>query len=140
MKRNPARWRTVEGRLGRELTIWVATVRRDGRPHLTPVWYVWLNERIYIAIGSNSQKFVNLKGNQAVALAIPNTDRVIILEGEAHAANRATIDKLGEYFFHKYEWDFRYDEAEDWRLVEITPYKILAWGDEFEESEGIRVL
>ena len=138
MRRNPARWRPIEARLGRELTIWIATVRGNGKPHLTPVWFVWLDDKIYIAIGTESQKFANLRSNQAVSLALPDSDKVVILEGEAHATDRNTTDKLGDYFFHKYEWDFRYDETSDWRLVEITPHKIMAWGDGFDD-EGIRV-
>ena len=106
---------------------------------MTPVWFVWLDGRVYIAIGTDSQKFTNLRGNQSVALALPDTVSVIILEGEAHAADRKTSDKLGEYFFNKYEWDFRYDDSADWLLVEITPHKILAWGDDYE-NEGIHVL
>jgi general stress protein 26 len=129
----------MEARLGRESTIWVVTVRRDGRPHLTPVWYIWLEDRIYIAIGTDSQKFANLRGNQSVAIALPDTESVIILEGEAHAADRSTSDNLGEYFFHKYEWDFRYDDSADWRLIEITLHKILTWGDGYDD-EGLRVL
>lgn len=139
MRRNPARWRTLEARLGREFTIWIATVRYDGRPHLTPVWYVWLEGHIYLAIGEGTQKFANLRGNQSVALALPDTENVIILEGEAHAADRSTSDRVADYFYHKYEWDFRYDHDNNWRLIEVTPRKILTWGDGFED-EGIRVL
>jgi len=139
MRRNPARWRTLEARLGREFTIWIATVRHDGRPHLTPVWYVWLEGCIYVAIGTESQKFVNLRGNQAVAFALPDTENVIILEGEAHAADQSTSDRVADYFYHKYEWDFRYDNDANWRLIEFTPHKILTWGDGFDD-EGIRVL
>lgn len=138
MRRNLARWRPIEARLGREMTIWIATVRGDGRPHLTPVWFVWLDDKVFIATGTETQKFSNLRGNQSVTLAIPDPDQVIIIEGEAHAADRESTGKLGEYFFNKYEWDFRYDETADWRLVEITPHKILAWGDGFDD-EGIRV-
>jgi hypothetical protein len=64
---------------------------------------------------------------------------VIIIEGEAHASDRATTETMADYFFNKYEWDFRYDESMDWRLVEVTPHRIMAWGDQFD-SEGIRVL
>ncbi|MCA9970487.1 MAG: pyridoxamine 5'-phosphate oxidase family protein [Anaerolineales bacterium] len=138
-RRNPARWRAIEARLGREATIWVATVRYDGRPHLTPVWYIWLNEKIYISIGSETQKFVNLTANQSISLALPDTDSVIIIEGEAHVADWQTVDVLADYFYHKYEWDFRYDDSADWRLVEVTPHKMLAWGDGYE-AEGVRVL
>jgi uncharacterized pyridoxamine 5'-phosphate oxidase family protein len=139
-RRNPARWRAMEARLGRELEIWMATVRYDGRPHLAPLWFVWLEEKIYICTGSGTQKFVNMRTNQNVALCLTDPLNVLIIEGEAHVASRELIDKLAEYFFNKYEWDFRYDDSEKWQLVEITPFKILAWGDGFDESEGSRLL
>ncbi|RMG95771.1 MAG: hypothetical protein D6706_11570 [Chloroflexi bacterium] len=138
-RRNPARWRAIEARLGREMTIWIATVRYDGRPHLVPVWFIWLDGKIYIATGRETQKYTNMYHNQRVALALPDTANVIIIEGEAHVAPRNTIDTLADYFYHKYEWDFRYDDTASWQLIEITPHKILAWGDGYD-AEGIRVL
>src|SRR5690554_4012499 len=95
-RRNPARWRAINARLSREETIWIATVRRDGRPHLTPVWYVWLEDKIYVSIGADSQKFTNLHLNQNVALSLPDTGSVILIEGEAHVADRATVNVLAE--------------------------------------------
>lgn len=106
---------------------------------MVPLWYVWLNERLYFCTGSESQKFANMIHNQNVALALPDTGNVIIIEGEAHTAGRAQVEALAEHFYHKYEWDFRYDESADWRLVEVTPYKILAWGDGYDQVEGTRV-
>ncbi|MCA9935379.1 MAG: pyridoxamine 5'-phosphate oxidase family protein [Ardenticatenaceae bacterium] len=137
-RRNPARWRAVEARLGREPTIWVATVRYDGRPHLVPVWFIWLQEKIYISTGAETQKFLNLTVNGYVSLALPDTAQVIVIEGEAAVADWQTVDTVADYFYHKYEWDFRYDDSADWRLIEITPKKILSWGDDYQ-TEGIRV-
>ncbi|MCP4423147.1 MAG: hypothetical protein GY803_01510 [Chloroflexi bacterium] len=139
MRPNPARWRAIDARLGREMTIWMATARGDGRPHLIPIWFVWLDDKIYIATGDETQKFTNMRFNQNVALSLPDTESVVLIEGEAHVADRQTVDALAEYFYHKYEWDFRYDETAVWRLVEITPHKILAWGDGYE-AEGTRIL
>ncbi len=138
-QRNQERWRAIEARLGREATIWLATVRKDGRPHLTPVWFVWYREHIYLATSGHSQKYANLRYNQSVALSLVDPYAVVILEGEAHAANRQTTDEVAEQFQHKYDWDFRAATDEDWRLVEITPKKVLAWGDGHDD-EGIRVL
>lgn len=138
-RRNAERWRAIEARLGREMNIWLATVREDGRPHLVPMWFVWLGELLYVCTGKHSQKFNNLRDNQNVALALPDTGSVVIVEGEAHAADRATTETLAEYFYNKYEWDFRYDTAADWRLIEVTPHKIMAWGDGFD-ADGTRVL
>ncbi|MEZ4515835.1 MAG: pyridoxamine 5'-phosphate oxidase family protein [Chloroflexota bacterium] len=138
--RNTERWRTIEARLSRESTIWLSTVRRDGRPHLAPLWYVWIDGRIYFCTGTNSQKFTNMIGNQNVALALPDTGNVLIIEGEAHTAPRAVADTMAEHFYNKYEWDFRYDDTDDWRLVEVTPFKMLVWGDGYDQQEGTRVL
>ncbi len=137
---NPARWRAIEARLGRELTIWLATVKQNGRPHLVPLWFVWLDGLIYLATGASTQKFANMYHNQNVALALPDTTSTVIIEGEAHVANRQTVDILADYFYHKYEWDFRYDDSDEWRLIAITPHKILAWGDGYDQSEGMRIL
>ena len=139
-RRNPERWRAIEARLSRETEIWLATVRGDGRPHLAPLWFVWLDSKLYICTGSATQKFSNLRGNQQVSLALPDALSVIIIEGEAHVATRAVTEALAEHFFYKYDWDFRYDASADWRLIEITPAKILAWGDGYDASEGSRVL
>ncbi|MCA9937132.1 MAG: pyridoxamine 5'-phosphate oxidase family protein [Anaerolineales bacterium] len=138
-RRNLDRWRAIEARLGREATIWLATVRRDGRPHLAPVWFVWYDEKIYLATSSFSQKYTNLRYNQNVTLSLADPYNVVLIEGEAHAANRHTTEKVSEHFLHKYEWDFRSDDSDDWRLVEITPHKVLAWGDGYDD-EGIHIL
>ena len=94
---------------------------------------------IYVATGADSRKFANLGFNQKVTLALPDTEQVIIIEGEAHVSDYRVSDTLADYFFNKYEWDYRYDDSANWRLVEITPKRILAWGDEYDH-EGIRVL
>ena len=139
-RRNPARWRAIEARLSRESTIWFATVRADGRPHLVPLWFIWSDGKVYICTGSATQKYANMYANQNVALSLPDSANVVVIEGEAHTAGRNLIDKMAEHFYHKYEWDFRYDDSADWRLIEITPFKIFAWGDGYDGAEGVRVL
>jgi nitroimidazol reductase NimA-like FMN-containing flavoprotein (pyridoxamine 5'-phosphate oxidase superfamily) len=128
----------MEGRLGREKVIWLASVRADGRAHLVPVWFVWLDDLLYICTTPDTQKYANLVHNQMVALSLPDPQNVLIIEGEAHVASRQTVDRMADYFYHKYEWDFRYDTA-GFRLIEITPHKILAWGDGYD-AEGTRLL
>jgi uncharacterized pyridoxamine 5'-phosphate oxidase family protein len=47
---------------------WVSTVRADGRPHVTPLVAVWVDEAIYFSTGAEEQKFVNLRANPNVVL------------------------------------------------------------------------
>ncbi len=139
MRRNIDRWRSLSSRLSRESTIWLATVRPSGRPHLAPLWFIWLDEKIYIATGSETRKYDNLRHNQSVALALPDPMQVIIIEGTAYFPDYRVTDQLAEHFYNKYEWDFRHDDTAGWKLVEITPRRILAWGDGYDQ-DGARVL
>jgi nitroimidazol reductase NimA-like FMN-containing flavoprotein (pyridoxamine 5'-phosphate oxidase superfamily) len=47
---------------------WICTVRSDGRPHLTPLVAVWLDDALYFCTGETEQKFLNLRGNSSVLL------------------------------------------------------------------------
>jgi len=139
MRRNPHRWRAIESRLGRAMSAWVATVREDDSPHLLPVWFVWLENVFYFVAATDSEQFYNLRGNQKVAITLPDAERVILIEGEAHASNHKTSQMLADYFYNKYEFDFTQDSEIDWRLVEVTPSRIMAWGDGYDH-EGIEVM
>ena len=116
----------------------MVTARNEART--TGIVYTARERKLYFATDSDTQKFTNMYRNQSVSLSLPDPMNVVIIEGEAHVAERQTIDVLADYFYHKYEWDFRYDDSANWRLIEVTPFKILVWGDGYEEMEGIRVL
>ncbi len=124
--------RAMDARLGREQTIWLATTRADGRPHLVPVWFVWHEEKIYICTTAGSQKMVNLQGNRRAAVALPGTADVIIIEGRVNFPGGQVIDELAQQFYDKYSWDFLEDDEGDYRLVEIIPSKVLAWNSNDE--------
>lgn len=76
----------IDQRLRSDLIIWVGTVRPDGRPHLTPVWFVWDGESVLIFSQPESRKVHNLRANPHVVLALDDTkggEDVITIEGEA---------------------------------------------------------
>ena len=47
---------------------WLTTVRADGRPHVTPLVAVWLDDALHFCTGPDEQKGHNLAGNAHVAL------------------------------------------------------------------------
>jgi nitroimidazol reductase NimA-like FMN-containing flavoprotein (pyridoxamine 5'-phosphate oxidase superfamily) len=47
---------------------WISTVRADGRPHVTPLVGVWLDDAIHFCTGAAEQKAINLRGNPHVIL------------------------------------------------------------------------
>ena len=48
--------RKVKQRLRRELVIWLTTVRRDGMPQPTPVWFLWDGDTFLIYSQPNTRK------------------------------------------------------------------------------------
>jgi nitroimidazol reductase NimA-like FMN-containing flavoprotein (pyridoxamine 5'-phosphate oxidase superfamily) len=68
---------------------WITTVRADGRPHVTPLVAVWLDDAIHFSTGETEQKAMNLRVNRHVVLTTGcNTwteGLDVVVEGDAVA-------------------------------------------------------
>lgn len=64
---------TLARRLQTEQVIWLTTVRADGSPAPTPVWFYWNGETFLIYTEPGSHKLRHIARNPAVALNF-NTD------------------------------------------------------------------
>jgi F420H(2)-dependent biliverdin reductase len=116
----------VKERLSKERNIWIATVRRNGRPHIVPVWFACVDDRIYVCIEPQSVKGRNLAGNQNVALALEDGSHPIICEGEGRFLERPWPEPVVDAFREKYQWSIS-SEQQYTALVEVTPRKWLKW-------------
>ena len=61
-------WDATRRALAEADLFWIATVHADGRPHVTPLVAVWVEEAIYFTTGSSEQKATNLQRNAHVIL------------------------------------------------------------------------
>jgi len=46
---------------------WLSTVRRDGRPHVTPLPAIWADGKLHFCAGSHEQKAKNLESDPAAS-------------------------------------------------------------------------
>src|SRR5215211_3582297 len=80
-------WEETRRALEAAELFWVSTVREDGRPHVTPLVAVWLDDAIHFATGPGEQKAVNLRTNQNVILTTGCSEWErgldVVVEGEA---------------------------------------------------------
>lgn len=74
-------WSSVEDRLERATNYWLATTRPDGRPHVTPIWGVWLEQALYFDGIPTALWARNMAENPAVTLHLESGTDVVILEG-----------------------------------------------------------
>jgi len=64
----------------------IATIANDGRPQVTPIWFIFEDDCIYFTPRERSEWFANLKRDGRVALCIdeqPLPYRKVVLEGTA---------------------------------------------------------
>ncbi len=74
-KPTPEKMAHADGRLRREVIVWLTTVRGDGQPQSSPVWFLWDGRTILIHSLPGSQKVPNIRRNPRVSLHL-NDDGV----------------------------------------------------------------
>jgi len=105
-------WRAVSERLRKSRNYWVATMRPDGRPHVMPVWGVWVEGKLYFSTHRRSRKARNLAANPAVVVHLESGDDVVIVEGRAREVTSKTqLAPVDDAYFAKYKM----------RLTDIPP-------------------
>ena len=93
---------------------WIVTVRKDGRPHVTPLVAVWLDDAIHFSTGAEEQKALNLAANPNVTVVTGcNTwDRGldVVVEGRAvRTTDEGLLHRLADAWAAKWDGQWQYD-------------------------------
>ena len=119
---------------------WISTVRADGRPHVTPLVAVWLDNALHFSTGANEQKAVNLQSSPHVILTTGcnqwERGLDVVVEGDAvQVTDEQMLERLADAW--KTKWDGRWQyEARDGSfhhesgaalVFSVMPTKILAF-------------
>ena len=133
-------WAEVARVLAASEMAWLSTVRRDGRPHVTPLPAIWADGTMYFCVGSHEQKARNLESDARCVLAAgANQFRSgldVVVEGTAvRVTGSAQLRRLAALWKSELDWDFEVtdggfrDPAGRLGLVfGVTPVKVLAFG------------
>ena len=143
-------WSEVVGVLERSEMFWLSTVRRDGRPHVTPLPAMWLDGALHFCTGPDEQKARNVESNPNCVLTTgANAFRSgvdVVVEGRAvRVTDEPLLRRLAEMWEAKLDWPFdvvdgafreRASEIADQELsargtalvFAVAPDKILAFG------------
>ena len=116
------------GRIETDQNIWLATVRADGRPHLTPIWFVFHDRRIWMCTGADTVKTRNVLGNTSVSISLEDGTAPVVAEGVATVHQRPYPQRVVQAFITKYDWDIsRRDDPDGLydALIEVTIRKWL---------------
>ena len=129
----------IDQRLRSDPIIWLTTVRRDGRPHTIPVWFLWDGKTILIFSQPDTQKIRNLRNNPNVTLALDGTNEggdVIVLEGKAELLKEKSTEFNQPNYFTKYGSSIQGMGQTPESLaqsfsqpIRITPTKFIGWNE-----------
>ena len=116
----------------------VGTIPADGPPHLSPVWYLFENDRIYISVPTKTVKYRDLQRDPRISVCIDGCrpdGRTVMFTGKAQLLPK------GDPFEAEMRWriirHYHETEAEARRYAEqvrdvfsaliiVTPEKIIS--------------
>lgn len=138
----PRTWSEANAILEAAEIYWLTTVRRDGRPHVTPLIALWIDGSLYFTTGDEEQKALNLQVNTYCAVTTGcnamNEGLDIVIEGSACLARgQETLERVVAAYQSKYGWTFHARDGQFYNddhggkpvlLYEVKPAKILGFG------------
>lgn len=136
----PTPWADVVRVLDTAELFWISTVRKTGRPHVTPLPAVWHENSLYFCTGLQEQKAANVARNPQVALTTGcnkwKQGLDVVVEGTVvRVEDEATLRALADLWRRKYagDWDFSVSDAMFHHdggaaaVFRMTPEKVLAF-------------
>jgi PPOX class probable F420-dependent enzyme len=82
-----------------------ASIRPDGTPHVSPVWYQWEDGKIIVVSGDSAVKTRNVRKNPKVAISVATDEwpyQYVILEGDA-TIDSENLRETVRSIFSRYE-------------------------------------
>jgi general stress protein 26 len=133
-------WAEVADVLAGSEMFWLSTVRRDGRPHVTPLPAIWLDGALHFCTGTEEQKTRNLEHDPRCVLTtgtnVMRSGLDVVVEGTAlPVTDQATLGELAGLWKSRLDWDFeavdgafRDQEGRRVLVFGVSPTKVLSFG------------
>ena len=136
----PTSWQDTLETIKQAEIFWISTVRADGRPHVTPLVAVWLDDALHFSTGAGEQKALNLANNPRVALVTGANGWLsgldVVVEGEAvRVTDPEQLQRLAAAWAQQWDGRWRYSvDDEGFRhdvgtalVFAVRPAKVLAF-------------
>jgi uncharacterized pyridoxamine 5'-phosphate oxidase family protein len=108
----PTPWAQAREILEKANVYWLSSVHPDGRPHVTPIAAVWLDDALYFCTGQTERKAKNLALNPHFVITsgcnvLEGLD--VVVEGDAvRVTDESRLQRLADGYAAKYDQLFRY--------------------------------
>ena len=131
-------WAWIAKKMAGCRTFWLATIHAgQARPHVMPIWGVWLDDAFFFSTGRKSRKGQNLAANPACTITNDDGEEAVIVEGLAtEVKDAAALGRIAAAYKKKYKMDprsmaepiFRLQPSQIFGFVEKTfPQSATRW-------------
>jgi general stress protein 26 len=110
----------------------IATLTKEGYPHVAPMWFVADDRYVYFATDSTSLKIANIGRNSKVAVLVDSQDwhnpEGILIQGKAEVLKKGDGD-FGHslnLMIGRFPNEKKYEGPKQ-RVIRVTPIKIAYW-------------
>jgi hypothetical protein len=132
-------WSWAEERLIRSHDYWCATTWPDGRPHVMPVWAVWLDDALWFSSAPTSRKARNLAHDPRCVLTTDDALEPVVLEGVAAPVTElSVVETFTAAANAKYETDYAVDFYVKNALFRVEPAWAFALSEERFDTSPTR--
>lgn len=130
-------WSWALERLRDSPRYWLATVWPDSRPHLMPVWAVWLEDALWLSASLRSRKIRNIQAGSDVSVSTADPLEPVVIEASAEIITEiAAIQRFLDGMNAKYETDYPLDFLDPAKNASVRVRPRRAFGLKESEFEG----
>ena len=111
----------------------LATVKKNGAPHLTPIWYMYEDGKLLVNTTPSRVKYRNIEGDPRVSLLVDDAYSYLIVEGRARVAKERDAKRDIETLAIRYHGEDKGRKSAReiyWKMprvsLEIMPERIIA--------------
>ncbi len=118
-------WEASSGKMAVARNYWVATADPNGNPHSSPVWGVWIDDRLYFGTDTASRKGKNIAANPRAVVHLESGDDVVLLHCDVAVEDDPAVkERVIHTYREKYSMpdDFSFDP-----VMCAIPYRGFAW-------------
>jgi hypothetical protein len=116
-------WGTIETRLDQGLsqapetggpnrhTCWLATVNRDGSPHVTGIGALWADGTFWFETGAGTRKAMNIARDPRCSVSVAALEFDLVVEGEAAVVTEPSTVSAMAALWAEGGWPVRVDDT-----------------------------
>ena len=124
--------------LRKQKILHLATISKDGSPHIIPVWYLYSGKKIYIGTNTKTEKAKNVKSHKKVSFCVDigiHAPKIFGIMGKGNAkliTNKTKVSKLAEKILLRYFKTLNKKSAKEILddtdcIIEIVPKEYSVW-------------